>query len=168
MAERRDFEDHLMKKKMIAALSAITAMTSVLSAVPVQAQNHDRDRDRRGSDQREWNRGRDNRDDRDRRWDNRSNRGDNRGNRSRSQRNRWRSYGGDYGYNGYQGRWRTGQRYPNYRNNRYVISDYRQYDLPPPRNGYRYYRDDSGDVIMAAVATGVIGLILGNALGGGF
>jgi Ni/Co efflux regulator RcnB len=48
-----------------------------------------------------------------------------------------------------------------------VISDYRRYDLPPPRRGYQYYRDDSGDIVMAAVATGVIGLILGNAIGNG-
>ena len=92
-------------------------------------------------------------------------------NRDRNDRNqndrgehRWHNYGGQYGYNGYQGRWRTGQRYPHFRDNRYVIQDYRTYNLPPPRPGYRYYRDDNGDVVMAAIAGGVIGLILGGAL----
>ena len=45
-----------------------------------------------------------------------------------------------------------------------MITDYRAYHLPPPRAGYRYYRDDNGDVIMAAIATGIIGLIVGGAL----
>ena len=37
--------------------------------------------------------------------------------------------------------------------------------LPPPRPGYRYYRDDNGDIVMAAIASGVIGLILGSQMG---
>ena len=45
-----------------------------------------------------------------------------------------------------------------------MIEDWRAYRLPPPRPGYRYYRDDNGDIVMAAVASGVIGLILGSAL----
>lgn len=76
----------------------------------------------------------------------------------------FRYYGGRYGYDGYRGRWRTGSRYPYYNSGRYVISDYRAYHLPPPRPGYRYYRDDNGDVVMAAIATGIIGLIIGGAL----
>jgi Ni/Co efflux regulator RcnB len=47
-----------------------------------------------------------------------------------------------------------------------VISDYGYYGLPAPRRGYRYYRDNNGDVVMAAIATGVIGLIIGGALSG--
>lgn len=73
-------------------------------------------------------------------------------------------YGGNYGYQGYQGRWRTGQRYPYYRDRGYYVSNYSQYGLPAPRRGYRYYRADNGDIVMAAVATGVIGLIIGGAL----
>lgn len=45
-----------------------------------------------------------------------------------------------------------------------MITDYRAYRLPPPRAGYRYYRDDNGDVVMAAIATGIIGLIVAGAL----
>lgn len=69
-------------------------------------------------------------------------------------------------YDGYRGhsRWRQGQVYPYYRQRAYVISDYRAYNLAPPRHGYRYYRSDNGDVVMAAIASGVIGAIIGNAL----
>lgn len=109
-----------MKKAMLAAVASVTALGTVLGAVPAEAQNRAR---------------------------------------------HWHSYGGQYGYNGYHGRWRTGQRFTHWRNNRYVINDYRAYNLPPPRRGYRYYRDDNGDIVMAAIATGVIGLILGSQLG---
>lgn len=62
-----------------------------------------------------------------------------------------------------RGYW-VGQRYPHYNNNRYVIYDYNTYHLPPPRPGYRYYRDDSGAIIMATIAGGVIGWIVYDAL----
>jgi Ni/Co efflux regulator RcnB len=102
-------------------------------------------------------------------YDRYDNRGyDNRGYDGRYQRgdrnHRWHYYGGNYGYNGYRGPWRTGQRFTHYRDRGYYISDYRAYGLPPPRYGYRYYRDDNGDIVMAAIASGVIGLIVGNAL----
>jgi Ni/Co efflux regulator RcnB len=76
----------------------------------------------------------------------------------------WNYYGGRYGYAGYHGRWREGQRYPYWNNSRYYVTDYRAYDLPPPRAGYRYYRDDSGDIVMAAIGSGIIGMILGSQL----
>lgn len=143
-----------MKTLMIAALAASTALTGVLPAAPALAQPgwHDRDGDRRDRGRHEgWrNHDRDRRSDRD--WDRR---GDARA---------WRYCGGRYGYDGYGGRWRTGQRYSHWRDHRYVITDYRAYHLPPPRPGYRYYRDDSGDVVMVAVASGIIGLIAGAAL----
>lgn len=142
-----------MNKTISAAVAGLTAMASVLSAVPATAQSRWRDSDRDGRpDAREWNRDRD-RDGRPDQWDRRDNRN-----------HRWSYYGGRYGYNGYHGRWRTGQRFPYYNNNRYVITDYRAYNLPPPRRGYRYYRDDSGDIVMAAIGSGIIGLILGSQL----
>jgi Ni/Co efflux regulator RcnB len=96
------------------------------------------------------------------RWDNHGgSRNDNRG----GGQNRWHNYGGSYGYNGYHGRWRTGQRFNNWNNSRYYVNDWRAYNLPPPRRGYRYYRDDNGDIVMAAIGTGIIGLILGSQLG---
>ena len=144
-----------MKKILIAALAATTALTGVAGAGAAAAQpGYYRDSDHDGRpDAREWNRDRD-RDGRPDQYDRHDNR------REQS----WRYYGGHYGYNGYHGRWRTGQRYPHYRNRRYVIENYRVYHLPPPRPGYRYYRDDNGDVVMAAVASGMIGLILSGAL----
>jgi Ni/Co efflux regulator RcnB len=80
------------------------------------------------------------------------------------QHSRYHLYGPGYGYDGYRGSWRVGQRYPYYRSDRYVISDYRYYGLPAPRHGYRYYRTDNGDIVMVALATGLIGLIAGQAL----
>ena len=152
-----------MNKYLRGGMGALLAAASVLSAVPASAQyrDHDRDgvpdrydrhddrRDWRDGDRRDWRNG-------DRRWDRRDWR-DQRG-------HQWRYYGNNYGYDGYRGAWRTGQRYPYWRDNRYYISDWRAYDLPPPRPGYRYYRDRNGDIVMAAVATGVIGLIIGSAL----
>ena len=140
-----------MKKLLIAALAVSTAVAGVLPAGVAAAQPgyyHD---------------DHDNRDNRDHRgppdhWD--------RDAQHWRDSHHYQYWGGNYGYNGYHGHWRTGQRYPNWRDNRYVIQDYRTYNLPPPRPGYRYYRDDNGDVVMAAIASGVIGLIIGGAVGG--
>ena len=168
-----------MRKALIAALAATTALTGFASAGAAAAQpgyygdRYDRgdrgdryersgryrDSDRDGRpDAREWNRDRD-RDGRPDQYDRYDNR---RGGNGYDRGHRY--YGGSYGYDGYQGRWRTGQRYPYYNNSRYIISDYRSYNLPPPRHGYRYYRSDNGDVVMAAIASGMIGLIIGGAL----
>jgi Ni/Co efflux regulator RcnB len=145
-----------MKKSFTTAIAVLAAFGTVAGAVPASAQSRNRDSDRDGrSDRQEWNRDRD-RDGRPDQYDRRDNR--------RPQQ--WRYYGGNYGYNGYAGAWRTGQRYTNWRDNRYVVNNWRAYNLPPPRAGYRYYRDRNGDVVMAAIATGVIGLIIGGALSG--
>jgi Ni/Co efflux regulator RcnB len=135
-----------MKRVLIAALAASTAIVGVAPAGVAAAQpyhhgDHYQDRNHNGRPDR-WDRDA-------RRW---------------RERHGYHYWGGNYGYNGYHGRWRTGQRYPNWRNTRYVIHDYRVYNLPPPRPGYRYYRDDNGDVVMAAITSGVIGLIIGGAL----
>lgn len=152
-----------MRKMFIAALAAATALSGVTAGAAAaqprdyryydDARYRDSDRDGR-SDAREWNRDRD-RDGRPDQFDRRDDRRYDRGHRY---------YGGRYGYEGYRGHYRTGARYPYYRNSRYYISDYRAYRLPPPRPGYRYYRADNGDVVMAAIASGVIGLIIGGAL----
>lgn len=142
-----------------AALSTIL-VGSVASAQPYGYDQHRseryRDSDRDGRpDSREWNR------DRDR--DGRSDQFD-RNDRRRDNSHHHRYYGHTYGYDGYRGSWRTGQRFPYYNQRSYYIEDYRTYGLPPPRAGYRYYRDRNGDVVMAAVASGIIGLIIGGAL----
>lgn len=154
-----------MKKTLIASLAVVTAAAGILPAGVAAAQPYGhaygqryRDSDRDGRpDRAEWNRDRD-RDGRPDQYDRRDNRRDGR----YSQAPRY--YGGSYGYDGYRGQWRTGQRYPYYNNSRYYISDYGAYRLPPPRPGYRYYRSDNGDIVMAAIASGVIGLIIGSAL----
>lgn len=149
-----------MNKASKAAVAAIAAIASVLTAVPASAQMRDSDRDGR-SDRREWNRDRD-RDGRPDQWDPRDRRSDARNDRRDRRDWRWRNYGGRYGYNGYRGRWRTGQRFNHWNNDRYYVRDYRYYNLPAPRRGYRYYRDDSGDIILAAIGTGIIAAILAS------
>jgi len=132
-----------MRKILVAALAVSTALGGVLPAGMAAAQpgyygDHDHDGDHA----------------RDRDHDHDRDHGD----------HHWRYYGGHYGYNGYHGHWRTGQRYPHWRDDHYWVQDWRAYNLPPPRPGYRYYRDDNGDIVMAAVASGMIGLILGGAI----
>jgi len=138
-----------MKKILLGA--AALAMTFVGSAASAQGYggyngrdggNYSRSYDGDGrSDGRGWNR--DGRSDRYDRYDNRGGRHD--------------------GYRGH-GRWRQGQVYPYYQQRGYVISDYRAYNLAPPRYGYRYYRSDNGDVVMAAIASGVIGAIIASSM----
>ena len=48
-----------------------------------------------------------------------------------------------------------------YRNSWYV-RDYNRYGYAPPPRGYGYYRTDTGDVVLAALATGVIISLLSN------
>ncbi|MFM5895250.1 MAG: RcnB family protein [Novosphingobium sp.] len=145
-----------MRKSLTAAVAALTALSTVATAMPAMARDHDRDGDERG----QWHRGHD----RDGRWDrdDRHDRGRHNGWRDHRGRN-WAYYGGNYGYDGYDGRWRVGQRFPYYNNQAYVVSDYDYYGLPAPRRGYRYYRDNNGDIVLAAIAGGVIGLIIGSA-----
>jgi Ni/Co efflux regulator RcnB len=145
-----------MKKILLSA--AIAAMTFVGGAASAQGYYGGYDRYDRGydsryrydsdgdgrSDAREWNRDRD-RDGRPDQYDRYDNRRD------------WR-------HDSYRGhnRWRQGQVYPYWRQRGYVIEDYRAYRLPPPRHGYRYYRSDNGDVVLAAIASGVIAAIIAD------
>jgi Ni/Co efflux regulator RcnB len=137
-----------MNKMLPGATVALTAIACVLAAVPAEAQDRDH-----GSDRTEWNRDR-----------NHDGRPDQRDQHDNHGAYRWNYYGGRYGYAGYRGHWREGQRYPYWNNSHYYVTDYRAYNLPPPRAGYRYYRDDSGDIVMAAIGSGIIGLILGSQL----
>jgi Ni/Co efflux regulator RcnB len=77
----------------------------------------------------------------------------------------WNSGGSSRSWSGgYRSGYRVGGYYPHYSSNRYWIQNYRSYRLPPPRYGYRYYRDDNGDIVMAAIASGLIGLIIGSSI----
>jgi Ni/Co efflux regulator RcnB len=139
-----------MKRLLIAVLAGTTALAGVLPAGVAAAQpgysgeqDHDHDHDRgRRPDQ----------------WDQDAAR--------YRQQYGYRYYGGNYGYQGYQGRWREGRRYPYYRYHGNRIDNWQAYNLPPPRPGYAYYYDPSGDVVMAAIASGIIGLVIGGALAG--
>lgn len=62
-----------------------------------------------------------------------------------------------YGYYRGHPHWTRGARYydrgygPTY-----VVNDYRYYGLRPPPYGYRWRRDDRGDFLLVAIATGII------------
>jgi Ni/Co efflux regulator RcnB len=57
--------------------------------------------------------------------------------------------------------WRRGQRLPDYYRGHYlVVDDWRGRNLAPPRHGYHYVRDDAGNILLVAVATGLIASII--------
>ena len=59
--------------------------------------------------------------------------------------------------------WGKGDRLPDqYNDRRYEVTDWRarHYDAPP--RGYHYVRTDDGDIVLAAIAGGVIANILVN------
>ena len=143
-----------MKKTRIFVIGAV-ALATLAAPVAASAQSWrgggDRDRDGRYE---RWERRDDRRHDRreyrhDRRYDDR--RYDDR-----------RYYGHPYGNAYGQRRWYRGATIPhNYRSSWYV-RDYNRYGYGPPPRGYGYYRTDTGDVVIAALATGVILSLLSN------
>ncbi len=154
-----------MKRILLSAL-AIAAAVGPMTATSAFA----RDNDRRG----DWNDRRDHD-----RWDDRRDR-DWRDDRRDRRHDRWdRRHHNGYSYNGrwhygpppaaYYGRpgfyagyepWRRGQYLPRYYRDRYVVVDYRHHHLRPPPRGYHYVRDDRGDIILVAIATGLIASVL--------
>lgn len=58
--------------------------------------------------------------------------------------------------------WRRGDRLPSYARTQYREVDWRRERLRQPPRGYHYVRDDRGEVLLVAVATGVILSILLN------
>jgi Ni/Co efflux regulator RcnB len=158
-----------MKRILLSAL-AVTMAVGPMTATNAFA--HDNDRDRRGG----W----DDRRDRDGRWDDRRDRRDRDWRDDRRDNRRWeRRHHNGYSYNGrwhygpppaayynhpsfYAGYkpWRRGDYLPRYYRDRYVVVDYRHHHLRPPPRGYHYVRDDRGDIILAAIATGLIASII--------
>ncbi len=58
-------------------------------------------------------------------------------------------------------RWARGQRYRDYYHGPvYVVNDYDHYDLRRPPRGYHWVRDDRGNMLMVAIATGIIADLL--------
>lgn len=132
-----------MKRILMAATALAVAMTGTVAS----AQDGYRDRDDRGSYGR----------------DHRGDRGDDRRGRGGDDR---RGYGDRGGYRdggdnrGYRNRYARGQRY---RGDGAYLSDYGRYGYRAPPRGYRYYRTNEGDVVLAAIATGIIAsVIAGN------
>ena len=62
-----------------------------------------------------------------------------------------------------QHHWAHGDRLPDqYRDKRYEVSDWRDRHYDEPPRGYHYVRTDEGDIVLAAIAGGVIASILIN------
>jgi Ni/Co efflux regulator RcnB len=59
-------------------------------------------------------------------------------------------------------RWARGQAIPYEYRSRWYVRDYQRYGYRAPPRGYGYYRTDTGDVVLAALATGVIISLLSN------
>lgn len=143
----------MMKSLMIGALSLAT-LAAPMAASAQDWRRGDRDRDgryerwERRADQNRWDGRRYTERERYRDW-------------RRGQRDQWRDgrrrYGPPYGNAwGHHRRWHRGAVIPyDYRRDWYV-RDYRRYGWAPPPRGYGYYRTDTGDVVLAAIATGVI------------
>lgn len=58
--------------------------------------------------------------------------------------------------------WRRGERLSSYQRQHYARVDYRASHLRAPPRGYQYVRDDHNEVLLVAIATGVIASIIAN------
>lgn len=153
-----------MNKILTATLAAVIAGSTMGVATAADAQSrHDRQDRREQRDDR-----RDNRQDRrefrqDQRQDRQEFRQDQR------QYARWQQSQRRYNApryvapRGYAARqWSYGQRMPvQYRDSRYIVSDYSRYGLRQPPRGYQYVRSGN-DVVLAAVATGLITAVIAS------
>ncbi len=135
----------MMKKKKftVAALALATVVTAGLPTAAA-AQDWRRDHDRDGRYER-WERREDRQDRREyRQWSRERDRWERQNDRyERQQRREYR-------------RWARGQTIPHHYRSNWYIRDYQRYGYRAPPRGYGYYRTDSGDVVLAALATGVI------------
>lgn len=138
----------MFKNLMIGAVIAASALSAPLAA---SAQSWGGDRDRDGRYERNERRADRNRHDGGR-YTQRERYNDQRRYRNDQRRDERREYR----------RWSRGQSIPyGYRSSWYV-RDYNRYGYAPPPRGYGYYRTDSGDIVLAAIATGVIISLLSN------
>lgn len=120
-------------------LMAFTALAVVFTGTAASAQNHNQDRNGRGS----YN----------------QNHGGDRGDR-RDHRDNRRGYNDRRDHRENHGRYARGQRF---RGDGAYMSDYGRYGYRAPPRGYRYYRTNQGDVVLAAIAGGLIAsVIAGN------
>jgi Ni/Co efflux regulator RcnB len=83
---------------------------------------------------------------------------------------------GDWGHRGYDrgyerggSHWARGGYLPGrYRSGRYVVRDWGRYRLGPPPRGYAYYYTDDGDMVLAAIASGLIASVINGAAAQGY
>lgn len=136
----------MMKTKTL-VVAALATLATVAAPMAASAQSWRGDRDRDGRYER---------------WERRSDRNRHDGGRY-TDRERYNDYrrGQRDQYRDYR-RWQRGATIPyNYRSSWYV-RDYNRYGYAPPPRGYGYYRTDTGDIVLAALATGVIISLLSN------
>ena len=150
-----------MNRLVVAAMTTLLAVGAAAPAFAAGDRDHDRDRGRHGWDDdrgRGHGRGHDRHDDR-REWrDDRRhhNAGYREGYRDARRDDRHRHYAPPprvyrpYGFV-------RGYRYSNYYGGPvYVVNDYNRYHLHRPPHGHRWIRDDRGNMLMVAIATGII------------
>ena len=139
---------------------------ALLAALMASAPSFAQDRDHGNWNQGDRDHGNDTRGNGNRGNDNRGN--DNRGGDHRdgyaARGGRDANYGGGHRWNGAgpDHSWRRGDRLPDrYRNNQYVVNDWRGHHLRQPPRGYHWVQSGS-DYVLAAVATGVIADLIIN------
>lgn len=127
----------MKKTLMIGALTAAMAISAPMAA-SAQSWGHDRDRDGRYE-----------------RWERREDRRDNRYERRQDRR--------EYRHDRREARrYYRGATLPRQYRSNWYINDYQRYGYRAPPRGYGYYRTDTGDIVLAAIATGVIISLLSN------
>ncbi|MGB9108610.1 MAG: RcnB family protein [Telluria sp.] len=147
-----------MEKKHLIIPALVVALMGASGASFAQDRNHGGDRDgysqRDGNDNRRDN-NRDNNDRNNDRHDGYRAQGGGRGNEGYGEEHRWNGAGPDHSF-------RRGDRLPSqYRNNQYVVNNYREHHLRPPPRGYHWVQT-GGDYVLAAVATGLIADLIIN------
>ncbi len=147
-----------MKTKTL-IIGALATLATVAAPMAASAQQWRGDRDRDGQYER-WER----RSDQNRRDGGRYTPRERYNDYRRGERDQWRDgrppYGNAYGYR--QNRYYRGATLPYEYRSRWYVRDYNRYGWRQPPRGYGYYRTDTGDVVIAALATGVILSLLGN------
>ncbi len=161
-----------MKKYLVILAGSLALAATAAMAIPSGQSNQDNgQQDSNGQQDNHGNHGRqDNHDQRDNngRQDNRAQQ-DSRGREGDHGRrdNQGRYDNGERGYyvmhdrGRHEGWYRRGGRVPEeYRDSRYVVTDWRADHLRPPPPGYRWVRSDNNDYLLIAITTGIIVSIL--------
>ena len=166
-----------MKRALLISVAALTAFSGTVASAQSRGHgrdDHDRGRQSRGHDQGHRSGGHD----QGHRSDNhdQGHRRDSHdeGHRSRGHDDDRRRGGHDGGHSSRRGddhrsghsRWSRGQVYPHHHSHAHIVRDYGRYGWGRPPHGHAYYRAPTGEVVLAAIATGIILSVIGN--GGGY